>query len=128
MHVVQNVQELSDNTAALVVGHSAARLLLQVIVQGVSMAELHHQVDVCLAVDDFVQFDDVRVIQTGQNPDLFVQLLFSLFVLELGPIVLFYRNSFSRVFVDTLLDNCVSPLAQCTAKLVIFDLGVGKHT
>ena len=128
MHVVQYVQELSDNAAALVVGHSAARLLLQVIVQRVSMAELHHQVDVCLAVDDFVQFDDVRVIQTGQNPDLFVQLLFSLFVLELGPIVLFNCNGFSRVFVDTLLHDSVGPLAQCAAKLVIFDLGVGKHT
>ena len=62
MHVVQYVQELSDNAAALVVGHSAARLLLQVIVQGISMAELHHQVHVRLAVDDFVQLDDVRVI------------------------------------------------------------------
>lgn len=65
MNLSNSANQLPKNRPALVFRHSLVWQFFQVVVNGHARAQLHHEVDVCALVYNFVQAHNVWMAQVG---------------------------------------------------------------
>ena len=82
VHVGNSFYNLSKHMSALVFLHFQTFLLLNIVIQGFSLTKLHHQRHVLSCVDHLEKSHNVRVFYLGEDKDLLVQGILSLFIRE----------------------------------------------
>ena len=87
--------------------------------QTVALHILHHEVNILIRVDGFIELDNSVVIKSAKDPNLANRLLFPLNVHQFRSVILFDCNFFPAWLMNTFFHNCIRTMANSLAKMVI---------
>lgn len=124
VHIGHRANDLSVDECCLLLRQALLRPSLDVMVEVPASAELHDEVHLRSAIDDFIQSHDVLVPQVGEHVYLPVKGSRSLLHLQVPLFVSLQSQYVARGFVDASLHHGVGARADFQPDIELLDV---KH-